>query len=125
MGNLANFSKVLSSEPGTCETHLRLLGTGAAAPTKVFGNGVVVTRVAAGVYEVAWGENPGMYLGFVPGFEATVAADLKGYSVVAGVFNTVTFKQRFSVFDSTFAAADLAALQWLNLVVKFKSTAVS
>ena len=104
------------------EFPVRILGTGAANPTKQEGNGVTVTWVSTGLYEVTWAESPYQFIGYSAGLLATTPGDLKGYTVVCGDFNTTTKKIRFSVYNSSFALADLAATQRLCLNFKFART---
>lgn len=127
MGNLANFSQVLSSEPELREILIKILGAGAGNPGKVFGNGVTVTWLSTGLYQVVWGENPGLNVGYTAEFEATAPAALKGYTVVAAPYSNAggVYSQQFSVYNSAFALADLAAAQWMTVICRFKATAVS
>lgn len=97
---------------------VRFVG-GTEAATKVYGPGVSVEWTSTGVYTLTWDENPGTYIGFTHGFQATTAADLAGYTVVAGVYDADAFTLAVTVSDSLFAATDLAALEWLTLDVKF------
>ena len=100
--------------------HIRFVG-GSAAVTKLFGLGVTITYVSTGVVNLVWAENPGTYLG-VGGycFDATTASALKGYTLVPGAYNSVTRTLVLNIFNSSFAAADLAALQNLTLRVLFR-----
>lgn len=100
--------------------HIRFVG-GTTAVTKLFGLGVAVTYVSTGVVNLVWAENPGTYLG-VSGycFDATTASALKGYTLVPGAYNSVTRTMVLNIFNSSFAAADLAALQNLTLRVVFR-----
>jgi hypothetical protein len=59
---------MLYSEPKTniAEERLirvRILGTGAANPTKEIGQGVTVTRTSEGLYRFSFNENPGTFVG--------------------------------------------------------------
>lgn len=96
---------------------VRMLGTGAAVPTKVYGPGVTITRTGVGAYTLTWSENPGTFLGMAPSWQATTPADLKGFTVVAGVFASNALP--IVVYNASDAAADLAALQWLTLKCSF------
>lgn len=104
---------------------IKILGTGAGNPTKLLGTGATITRSAQGIYLITWKENPGVYdglLGF--GFSATTKTGPKGYTVVADlVMSGLTLA--FEVFDSTFAAVDLAAAQHLTLGFLFQDTRVN
>lgn len=95
---------------------------GTAAVTKVAGTaqGVTVTYVSAGLVNLVWKDNPGLFLGALPGLQATVPAGLKQYAVVFGVFNTTTFTLPVNIYNAAGTLTDLAALQWLTANVKFK-----
>lgn len=100
---------------------------GTAAVTKVAGTcqGVTVTYIGAGLVDLTWNDNPGFYLGVVGQcFEATTPAGVKSYVLVPGAFNYTTRTLRLSMYEGG-ALTDLAALEWLTLVVAFAATAVS
>lgn len=122
-----NYNPVRATESEYVDHFVRMLG-GAAAVTKVFGNGITVTYSATGVYKVSWNESPGVFLGCTFGFQATSATALKGYTATCPAALTAntdgTYSILVSVWNSSFAAADLAAAQWLTVVFAFKETAV-
>jgi hypothetical protein len=106
------------------EYPLRILGTGAASPTKQEGQGMTVTWISTGLYEVAFtGDSPFQFVGWTgPGWIATTPGDLKGYTAVCGDYNTTTKKIRVSIYNSSFALADLAATQRMSTTFKFART---
>lgn|SRR3990167_658290 len=109
-------------------THrLFLLGANGADPSVVYGAaGVTVTRTGEGAYRVAFGENPGTFVGFTYGFGATTPGDLKGYTVVHDEpFDTTNYRFDFVVYDSTFTAADIIAAQHLTLHIDFARSNVN
>lgn len=108
------------SEPAIYTTKVRFLGTGAANPTEVFGAGVTVTWVNTGRYLITWDDNPGLFAGYSWGLQSTTIANTKGCTVTVGVFDTTAYTLEVDVWDSAFAARDLAALEWLNLNIDFK-----
>lgn len=94
---------------------------GSTAVTAVEARGITVTYISTGVVDLVWKESPGAYLGVLGRcFEATTQSALKGYTVVPGVFNTTTNTLRLNITNSSNALADLAALQWLTLLIGFK-----
>lgn len=107
-----------SHQEGT-EYVVRILGTGAATPTKQEGLGVTVSYVATGKYKITWAEDPYQFLSVTCGLLATTMADLKGYTVVFEDYNSTTKTMQFTVFNSSFNAADLAATQRLCINLKF------
>ncbi len=112
-----------TSEPELRYTEVRLLGTGAAAPTKVLGKGITVARTGAGVYTLTFAKTPGNWCGAVWGLDATTPGDIKNHSVV--VTNTSATVVTVNFYDAAAAAHDLAALEWINLVLRYKRIAVA
>ncbi len=113
------------SEPGIKNHRVRILGTGAAHPTKVLGAGITVTWVSTGRYRFVWSESPGIWVGMTAGLQATTPADLDSFTAVAGVYDADTRTVDVYVYDATPSLADLAALNWALLTFVFKSTAVA
>jgi hypothetical protein len=109
-----------TSEAELRTVKVRLLGTGAAVPTKVYGQGLAVARSGVGVYTLTFTEGQGMYAGCTPGFDATTASGLAGFTVVCTATSATVIT--VSLFNSANAAADLAAAQWINLALDFKQT---
>ena len=115
---------VRSSIPETVDTIVKFVG-GSGAVTKVHGTGVTLTYVSTGVVDIVFTENPSNFIGCVGHcFEATTQSALKGYTVVPGVFNATTYTLRINITNASDALADLAALQWLTLTLKFKRAAL-
>lgn len=102
------------------EKHVRLLGTGAAAPTKVFGD-CTVTRTSIGLYKLTWADNNGQYMGFTVGLEAATPADIAGHSLIADTYSAASgvYSQEYLFSTAAEAAHDLAANEYINLVVRF------
>ncbi len=123
----SGFSEPVDSEPQLKRYHVRLQGTGAAAPTKVFGAGITVSRTGVGVYRLQFGsEFIGKYVGAkAPFFEDATASVVKGWTVTATPYDVTNRRIDISVWNSAFAAADLAATSLLNLEIDFKSTDAS
>ncbi len=100
-------------------------GAGAADPTKTHGQRATVTWISTGLYELTFAENPGAFVGAThPAFQATTAADLKGYTGVFGDFNATTRKLRLSITGASDALVDLTSTQKVQFRVAFmeKST---
>lgn len=102
---------------------LTLVGV-TSSVAKVYGPGATPTRTGAGAYLWTWAENPGLFIGTTYGLQATVMSGLAGFTVVAGAFTpfvtgSVSASLAFTVYNSSFAAADLTALQWATLNVVF------
>ena len=108
-----------------CREHvIRLLGTGASAPTVQYGYGVTCTRTAAGVYKLTWSENPGVFLGASATLAAATPGDIKNHSVVFDTYDATTRTLELTFWDASAAAHDLAAVEYLHLIVRFKQTGV-
>lgn len=112
-----------SSVPESYDHFVKFVG-GTGAVTAVEARGVTVTYISTGVVDLVFKENPGNYLGCKGYcFEATTQSALKGYTMVPGVFNTTTFTLRLNITNNLDTLADLAALQWLSVTLKFKRAA--
>lgn len=121
---MAQFFQPLASEPEVRNHHVRLLGTGAAAPTKQIGQGIAVTRTALGVYKLTWTDNPGTFIGATHMLGAETPGDVKGHTLTRDTYDATNFVLEVSLWDSVFAANDLAATEYIDLVVAFKATSV-
>lgn len=103
-----------------------ILGTGAADPTLVTGTEVTVTHQATGVYRLTFTGGPGTFVG-VRGyvFGAETPSAVKGYTLTRDTFTAATSTAHgfldVSVWNSSFAAADLAATQYLDLALVFQA----
>jgi hypothetical protein len=112
--------KMLSSVPDERHIRVRLLGTGAADPTREIGQGVTITRTASGVYKIVFNEGQGTFVGMgAPAFGAATAADVKGHTCTRGTYTSPTATAAgflsISVWNSSFAADDLQATEYLDL----------
>jgi hypothetical protein len=115
-----------STNPDTRYHHVRLLGAGAAAPTKSVGRGVTVSRTGAGVYRITWAENPGVFLGMSWSLGSTTPGDVKTFTVTRGNFTpasaTVKASVDLSVWNAAGTATDLASgAAQLDLLFVFAS----
>lgn len=115
-----------SSEGYLRLVEVRLLGTGAAAPTKQLGQGITVTRTGVGVYRLTFAENLGTWRGPIgaPGLEATTMSAMADHSVVFGAYTPATRTVDLTFYNAAGAARDLAALEFLNFTLRFKQRSV-
>ena len=104
------------------EYEIRLLGANGAYPTKELGDGVTVTRTGEGAYRVTFAEDPFEWVGYSHGFQAATPADLAGYTVVCDTYTVHSKVLDFVVYNSSFAAADIIAAQYISLTLKFART---
>jgi hypothetical protein len=109
-----------SSEPELRSVEVRLLGTGASAPTKVYGKGITVARSNTGIYTLTFTASPGTYAGCLFGLDATTPGDIKNHSVVCTATSSTVITVNF--YDASANAHDLAAVEWINLTLKFKAS---
>lgn len=120
-----NAFPVKVSEPQSFITKVRLLGTGAAAPTEVLGANVTVTYIGVGQYRLTFNDNPGTWCGPTgsPCRQATTPGDVKGHDYVFGAFTAATSTADayvdLYVYDGG-VAHDLAALEWVSFDLAFK-----
>lgn len=109
---------------------VRLLGTGASAPTKQLGSGVTITRTAAGVYKLTFAKNPGTFIGFAWGLGATTPGDVKGHTVTRDTMTDATSAGasayiEVSLWNASDAADDLQATEYADLAITFGNGASS
>jgi hypothetical protein len=107
----------------------RILGTGAADPTKEAGPGLTVTRSAEGVLKVAFAQNPGTFVGIRGyAFGAATPSAVKGHTMTRDTYTApasgVGGYIEISVWDSTFAADDLEATEYLDVTFAFAEQSV-
>lgn len=120
---MAQFYPALHTPLNIRTYHIRILGVNGANPTKQEGDGVTVTRVSEGLYEITWASNPFQFIGALSQLMCTTVADLKDTEVIFGDYNATTKKLRFTVFE-TGTAADLIATERLYIQVIFSESGV-
>jgi hypothetical protein len=103
---------------------VRLLGTGAAAPTKEMGQGITVTRLGVGNYRLTFADSPGTWVNMSPGLEAATPLNMAGCSVVATTWDATNKRLDITLYSSTFAVRELAATEKIHLTLNFKQTGV-
>lgn len=116
-----------SNIPEENHYRLRLLGTGAAHPTKEIGQGMTVTRTAVGVFKIEFNDAPATFIGMAsPAFGAATPADVKGHTATRSTYTAPTATARgfisISVWSATFAADELNATEYLDLDFVFAAT---
>lgn len=118
-----NFSTPKTSIPDERKYRVRILGVNDANPTQELGQGVTVTRTGEGAYRITFAETPGTFIGWSCAFGAATPADLAGYTAVRDTWDADNKRLDFVVYNSTFAAADLVADQYADIVVEFSTNA--
>jgi hypothetical protein len=118
-----------ANRPHVVDHHLRLLGANGADLTVQEGNFIKsVARTGEGAYTITFQQDPGLFVNWNPGFGALVPADLAGYTVVRGVFSAASGATQatlaFVIYNSSFAAADIIADQYLDLTISFSEHGV-
>lgn len=109
------------TQPAVDVHDIRAVG-GSSAVTKVTGQGVAVSRTGTGAYLLTWAENPGSHLGNFYGLSATTPGDIAGHTVIFGAYDSSAYTLAFVLYNASFAAHDLAALEWVDLDIRFKGT---
>lgn len=115
-------SPVRSTVPETQMHIIRLLGTGASAPTLQVGYEVSVTRNGAGSYRLTWANNPGKYVSFAASFAAATPANMGGWAATVDSDTVSGLAIDVTTTDETNAAADLSAGEFVNLHFFFAQT---
>jgi hypothetical protein len=126
---MAHFNDSRTSVPQERTYRLRLLGANGAAPTIQEGTlcGITATRTGEGAYELTWSatQNPGKLIGWHATFGAATPADCAGYTAVRDTLNTTTRVLPFVVYNSSFAAADIIADQYLDITLVFSQSGLT
>ena len=122
---MINSYPVKATTPEVWENVIRILGTGAADPTKEVGPGVTVTRTGTGAYLITWGEAPGTFVTAHFQVGAATPGDVAGHTVIRDTYDASAKTLPFILYNAADAAHDLAANEYIDIVVRFKQTAVS
>jgi hypothetical protein len=112
-------------QPETQTRAIGIEGAGTSAPVKRHSAGATVTRTGVGAYLITWAENPGKFLAWSASLGADTPAALAGHTVVRGAYNATAYTLAFVVYDSTFAAVDLAAAEYLDASVYFQRSGLT
>jgi len=119
---MAALYPVRGSHQETTEYVLRILGAGAATPTKQEGLGMTVSYISTGKYKITWAEDPYQFLSAGYGLLPATIGDLKGFSVEFEAYNSTTKTMQFQLWNASQSATDLATTQRLSIVLKFART---
>ena len=96
---------------------IRLLGTGASAPTVEKGVGITCTRTDTGDYTVTWSELPGTFITALATLRAATPNDLAGHTIVLDTFASNALPMTLA--NASDAAHDLAANEYIDIVAFF------
>ncbi len=113
------------SEREIVTTKVRMVGTGASAPTEVLGVNVAITYIGVGQYRLTFASNPGIWCGpkGKPAIDATTPGDVKNYDAIFGAFTAATATADAYVdlylYTEGGVAHDLAALEWITADLDF------
>lgn len=112
-----------SSEAEPRDIEFRMVGTGAAVPTKLLGKGITLARPALGRTTLTFREAPGSYDGVVGlAIEAATPANVAGHTIVVIPYNITTRVIEIQFFDAANALHDLAANEFVNVTFRFRAT---
>lgn len=100
---------------------VRMVGTGAAAPTKEIGDGITIARTSAGLYTLTWAEDPGTFVCATHSLRAATPLDMAGHTLIADTYSSKVLP--IQLHDSLFAVDDLEAVEYIDMVIWFKTTA--
>lgn len=119
-----DFTPSRSSQPETREVKVRMVGTGASAPTKLYGQGITISRLGVGNYRLTFAEAPGAFVNMSHGLQAATPANLAGCTVVAVAWDATNKRLDITLYGSTFAVRELAANEWLSLNLTFQASSL-
>lgn len=118
-----DFFPILSSEPEQRDYVISITGVDDANPTERNGAGLAVARTAEGVYRITFASNPGTFIGIAGYcFGADTMSGVKGYTLTRDTYSysSGVATLDISVWNSSFAAADIIAAQYLDLTLRFR-----
>jgi hypothetical protein len=113
---------VRGSLPGLKPHIVTMEGTGASAPTLLYGKGVALTRTSEGLYKCTWTDNPGLFVGWTPGLGAATPSAVSGYGLSRDTYDTATYSIEFLLNESDFSVVDLQDNEFIDLVFWFADT---
>lgn len=114
-----------SRQAGLLSIPVRMVGTGASAPTKEVGSGFAITRVSAGLYRLTFSENPGTFVCANATLQAATPAGLAGHTLVCDTWDTTNLRLDVLMSNASDAAHDLEANEYINMIICFKTLGVS
>lgn len=116
---ISQASPMLNTSVKVFKHTLRAVG-GTTSITKVNGPGMSVSRTGTGAYRITWSANPGNFLAADYALQAATPANLAGHTVVFDEpsFGSTSWTLDFVVYNSSFAAHDLAASEWVMVHVE-------
>jgi len=105
-----------------------LTGASTSDPTKNYGDGITVTRTAAGVLKFTFASHPGYFKGAWCTFGADTPSGVKGYSHSRDTFTAATSSAsafiEISLWDASNNAVDLSTVQYLDVHFLFSELSV-
>lgn len=119
--------QAMCQEPGEITVPVRIIGTGAAAPTKVWGRDITMARSGVGVYTMTFGELPGAFAGIGGyGFDAATPLNVAGCTIAITTPSAGAKVITVTVYSggTTPAARELAATEVLTMRLIFKKLSV-
>jgi phenolic acid decarboxylase len=115
---------VRSNKAGLRLEVVTMEGTGAAAPTKLYGPGMTITRTSEGLYKITWTDNPGTFLGMTYSLGAATPSAVSGHTVTYDDYVASTKSIEVLFAEQDFSIFDLADNEYATLVFLFATTAV-
>ncbi len=111
-----------ANEPEIQSHKLRAVGGSATVSTDTDGggSGMTITRTGSGAYLITWAENPGTFQGWSCNLGAATPGDLAGHTVIRDTYDATALTLAFVVYNASFAAHDLAALEYADISVDFR-----
>jgi hypothetical protein len=101
---------------------------GSAAVTQstvTAGKGAVLTRTGTGAYRITWAEeSPGTFHGAIATLAAATPGNLAGHTAIFDEYDSTNRQLDFVVYNSSFAAHDLAADEHVTVVAFFAQITV-
>lgn len=116
---------VRGTQPELTAHIVRMVGTGASAPTKTYGDGITITRTSEGLYKLTWGSNPGTFLMWSASLGADTPSAVAGFTLSRDTYTrdatTGVCSMEFLLSEADNSVVDLQALQYIDLILWFRA----
>jgi hypothetical protein len=108
------------SLPGLRPHVVSLEGTGASAPTLVYGQGVTITRTSEGLYKVTWADNPGTFVTWTWACGGATPSAMAGHTVTRDTMSTSSpWTMEFLLNEADDSIDDLEDNEFIDLILWF------
>lgn len=115
---------VKSNEPGVEAHFIRCEGGSSAISKSAGGAGIAVTRTGTGAYRLTFDDSQGTFLGWSCSLGAATPGDIAGHTAIRDEWDASNKRLDFIVYNDSDSAHDLAADEYADIWIFFKSYSV-